>query len=171
MAHEISGQQLLAAVEGSADSALAGRIQAHLSVCSECAAGYEQLRTWQERLSAEGARIREAMTLEDDVTERLLADSMERIAAAGPPSTSAAEGLAMLRSLLTPVFGAGTVQATTDMALRSAAPTGITGAAWAAFADALSEMLEAICGIAAGRLALRAAAALPVAGKYSMAGK
>ena len=64
-----------------------------------------------ERLVVEGARIRAAMALESDAMERLLADSMERIAAAGPPLTSAAEGLVMLRSLLAPVFGMGTVQA------------------------------------------------------------
>src|SRR5262252_4298931 len=128
MAHEISEQQLLAEVEGAADASLRSRIQAHLSVCSECAARHEQMRTWHRRLAGEGARIRVAMAMEGDAMERLLAESMERIAAAGPLSASAAEGVVMLRSLLAPVFGAGAVQAATEMALRSAAPSqGITG--------------------------------------------
>lgn len=166
MAHEISEQQLLAEVEGAADASLSSRIQAHLGVCSECAARHEQLRTWHQRLAGEGARIRAAMAMESDAMERLLAASMERIAAAGPPSASAAEGVVMLRSLLAPVFGAGTVQAAAEMALRSAAPIGgLTGATWAAFTAALSGMLETICGMAAGRLVLRAAAALPVGGQ------
>ena len=166
MAHEISEQQLLAEVEGTADASLRDCIQAHLGVCSECAARHEQLRTWHERLAGEGARIRAAMAVEGEAVERLLAASMERIAAAGPPSASAAEGVVMLRSLLAPVFGAGTVQAAAEMALRSAAPIGgLTGATWAAFTAALSGMLETICGMAAGRLVLRAAAALPVGGQ------
>jgi hypothetical protein len=162
MTHEISDQQLFEEVEGAADASLSARISAHLTVCAECAARFEQLSACRERLSAEGARIREAMALESDAMERLLAASMERIAAAGLPLTSAAEGLLLLRSLLAPVFGAGAVQAATEMALRSAAPKGITGDTWAGVTAALSGMLEAICGIAAGRLVLRAAAALPV---------
>jgi len=165
MTHEISELDLLAMVEGTADAAVSGRIQAHLNVCAECARRHDEFRTWHGRLVSEGERMRDAMRFGSDTMERLLADSMQRIAAAQPSGNQcgAAEGLVMLRSLLSPVFGRGTVEATTEMALQRTAPGGITGSTWRNFSAVLSEMVEAVCGIAAGKLVIRAAAALPVA--------
>jgi anti-sigma factor RsiW len=160
--HGITDQQWMDFHDGKLDAPSRATIEGHLAACAECASLHEELVIWRERLAGEGARIRQAMELPEPELERMLAASLERVAAARPAAWrgGAAEAVAMLRTLLAPVLGAGTVRAACDAALRLAAPDGITAATWATFTRALGEIIRAICGIAAGRLVGRAAETL-----------
>jgi hypothetical protein len=162
MEHGITEQQWMEFHEGGLDPKSRAAIEGHLAACAECASLHEELVMWRERLAGEGTRIRQAMELGQPELERMLAVSMERVAAAAPlvRQCGAAEGVAMLRTLLSPVFGDGTVRAACDAAVRRAAPEGVTSATWAAFTYALDEIIRPICGIAAGRLVGLAAEAL-----------
>ena len=164
MKHGITEQQWMDFHEGTLDAASRAIIQGHLAVCSECASLHEEVVMWREHLTREGERIREAMALPEAELERMLAESLERVAAAGPVARQcgAAEAVAKLRTLLAPVFGAGTVRAACDAAWRRSAPDGITAATWAAFSRALSEIIQPVCGMAAGRLVGCAAEALTI---------
>jgi anti-sigma factor RsiW len=154
MDHGITEQQWMEFHDGVLDAHSRAAIEGHLAACAECASLHAELVAWRERLAGEGARIRQAMELPAPELERMLAASLVRLAAAGPvvPRGGAAQAVAMLRTLLAPVLGAGTVRAACDVALRRVAPDGITAATWAAFTRALGEIIRPICGIAAGRL-------------------
>lgn len=170
--HGITEQQWMEFCEGIGDASqterieahLRERIEAHLRECGECSLDYREMKQWNERLAAEGEKLRIALELPEAVRERMLAESLGRVsaAAAGLPQASPAERIARLRSLLAPVFGIGAVRATMDAALRRAAPGGISAANWKAFVAQLSDAIQSICGQAAGHLAERAALSLAV---------
>jgi hypothetical protein len=162
--HGISEQEWVEFSDGTGDARLRAKIEAHLSTCAECAGLHRELLEWRARLAGEGARMRQAMELPEAELERMLTESLERVGAAAPVAkrAGASEGLAMLRTLLAPVFGAGTVRAAIDAALRRTAPDGITVATWTAFAGALGDIIQPVCGMAAGRLVGRAAEALAI---------
>jgi hypothetical protein len=135
-------------------------IAAHVRECGACSQVYRELREWSGRLAEEGQVLRAALELPETARERMLAESLARVSAVR--AGGAAEGIARLRLLLGPVFGAGTVRATVEAALSVAAPRGICGANWKAFAAQLSEALQSICGRATGHLAERAALSLAI---------
>ncbi|PWU05203.1 MAG: hypothetical protein C5B51_15240 [Terriglobia bacterium] len=165
MQHGFTEQEWMEFSEGAMGASSRSRLEAHLAVCAECAAKLDAIRVWHQRLSTEGERLRVAMELPEIDRERMLAQSLERIAAEYPSAErrGPAEALAALRALLGPVFGAGMIRAAVDAALERGAPGGINAASWSAFAAELREMIQPACGLAAGFLALRAAMSLAVA--------
>ena len=160
--HGITEQQWLEFSEGQAGAAERNRIEAHLAACAQCATLFEELNGWRGRLAAEAQTLRAALVLPEAVRGRMLAESLARVGAARPERYGAAEGVAMLRVLLGPVFGQGAVRATVEVALKLAAPGGISAATWQAFAAQLSEAIQSICGETAGRMAGSAALSFAV---------
>ena len=116
----------------------------------------EQWMEWNQALSSEGARLRAAMELPQADIERMLADSLARIAASGarPARLSASDVLMAMRSLLEPVFGNGTMTAAVNVALRESGTQldGIAASNWREFVARLSTAIAQVCGLAAGRL-------------------
>jgi hypothetical protein len=155
--HGITEQQW---AEFSEDGGQNEEIAAHVRECGTCSQVYRESREWSARLAEEGQVLRAALELPEAARERMLSESLARVSAAR--ASGAAEGIARLRLLLGPVFGAGTVRATVEAALSVAAPAGICGANWKAFAAQLSEAIQSICGQAAGHLAERAALSLAI---------
>lgn len=166
MPHGIKEQDWIAFTDGTLDRAAVESIEAHLAVCAECAAIQADLARWRHRLSEEGREIRRAMELCDADMERMLSESLHRIGAVKNelPRRSAMESLALLRSLLEPVFGQGIVRAAIDRALGSRAPAGISAETWYSFIDSLSGAIQTVCGSAGGRLVSRAGASLAMEG-------
>jgi hypothetical protein len=164
MQHGFTEQEWLEFTDGALREPSLSRLEAHLAVCAECTAGVDSIRAWHERLRTEGERLRMAMELPELERERMLAQSLTRIAAEypAPERRGPAEALAALRALLGPVFGAGIVRAAIEAALQRSAPGGINAGSWSAFAAALREMIQPPCGLAAGLLASRAAMSLAI---------
>jgi hypothetical protein len=162
MPHEITEYEWMEFHEGTADAAVRQRIDAHLAVCEECAGMHAALVQGQARLRREGAQLREALAT-TDATERMLSDSLARIAAEAPaPRRLASESLLMLQALLEPLFGAGAARIAIDHTLETSAPGGLTAASWRFFVSKLSDAIQPVFGSAAGRLVLSAGAALAV---------
>jgi hypothetical protein len=117
-------------------------------------------------LSAEGARLRQAIAVAGPDVDRMLEASLKRIAeeATVRSGRTVTEGILVLRALLDPVFGPGMVRAAVDGALGRTAPGGITVECWRAFVDDLSATIQSLCGVAAGRFAGRAAVSLRIGG-------
>jgi len=161
--HGITEEMWMELSEGSGDAEIA----AHVRECAACSQVYREVQEWSGRLAEEGLVLRAALDLPEAARERMLVESLARVGAA----SGAADGVARLRALLSPVFGAGTVRATAEAALRAAAPAGICRANWRAFAAQLSEAIQSICGQAAGHLALRAALSLEISDRDSKSGR
>lgn len=171
MCHEIDEREWLQYVGGSLAAAAAARVAHHLETCPECAALEAELAGWQERLHAEGSRLRQALALPAGELESFVDRAVERIGAEplprrrGAKRRSAAESMFVLRSLIEPIFGRGTAKVTIDLAVRrcTADPDGeLRHRDWRLFVRNLSDALASVCGTAAGRLVHRAGTSLAV---------
>jgi hypothetical protein len=164
--HGITEQQWMEFSEGSSGvseiAAWNAEIAAHVEECAECSKIYRELNEWNAQLTEEGRLLRAALELPEAAWDRMLAESLARVSAMPARGRGAGEAIASLRALLSPVFGAGTVRATVEAALQGAAPDGICGANWRAFAAKWSEAIQSICGLAAGHLAERVALSLAI---------
>jgi hypothetical protein len=159
MRHGIKPEEWIEFNEGTLDGPRQARIEAHLEACAECRQTRDDLNLWRGRLRDEGKRLREALTLEPSQVERMLAETLERVAV---PRRGAADSVLLLRSLLDPVFGPGAMRAAVEAAMRRVSPEGVTAATWKAFVDGFAENIKSMCGLAAGRLAGRAGLSLGV---------
>ncbi len=159
MTHGFSEETWIKWSEGTLDAPSRHRMEEHVTACAECARMQTEMRLWRERLAEEGAKLRSALTLPEPEISRMLAESLERVQ---QPDYRAAEGLAFLRALLAPVLGAGAIRAAIDRSVLRAAPNGMSSRLWAAFTAEFKQTIEAIHGVAAGRLAAGAALSLTI---------
>ncbi len=168
MQHEISDAEWMNYVGGTLAPARATYIQNHARVCAECARTLRDLARWHDALVREGARLRDALQMRDDEMGRFIARSLDTIYAGCEPERrnwSVTEGLFLMRSLMEPLFGAGTARTTIDLAVRRSVPypeSDLGRDNWCLFVANLAETVESVCGSAAGRLMSHAGASLAI---------
>jgi hypothetical protein len=158
MMHGISEAEWLQYAGGTLESARAEAIRVHVTGCAECAQVLRDLTQWHYLLNQEGARLRSALALPDPEMEGFVERSLQRIRHADEQrggNWSPAEGKFLLRSLMEPIFGAGTARVTIDLAVHRSTTHpegGLNRGNWRLFVVNLSDAVASICGSAAGRL-------------------
>jgi anti-sigma factor RsiW len=163
MRHGISEQKWVEFLDGALRADEAAEIRAHLRGCTSCRQLASELFRWRELLAEEGKRLRAALAGPETALHAMLRRSLARIRQSGAPDGVDArwtltEALAVLRFLMEPICGPGTVRAVVDRAVARSAATGrsLTWNDWGRFVGNLSETTSSVCGSAVGRLVERA---------------
>ncbi len=162
MKHVLSEEHWLQYTEGGLDPETRREAATHLEMCRECADMIASLEAWRALLIAEGERLRESFATPEENLERMLRQSLDRIAEAETVTRrrTARETVLLLATLLEPIFGAGGVRAALDTT-RSQLPGAELGeAGWQNFIVALSANFSSVFGLSAGRLVTQAGRAL-----------
>ena len=169
MRHGISQQEWLDFLDHTLAPSKEARLRAHLATCGPCHELWQGLQEWRELMMEEGWRLRDSVQYTGPQIDLLLARTLERIRAmaATPVSStwSALEAMILLRSLMTPICGAGAARATMDLALeRSNFGPGerVNHQNWRRFVSNLSDVFASICGVEAGCLIDRAGLSLSI---------
>ncbi|HXG31785.1 MAG TPA: zf-HC2 domain-containing protein [Bryobacteraceae bacterium] len=167
MRHGISEQKWVEFLDGALRADEAAAIRAHLRDCPACRQLASELSRWRELLAEEGRRLRAALGGPEADLDAMLRRCLARIRRSGTPERADArwtltEALAVLRFLMEPFCGPGTVRAVVDRAVARSAATGrmLTWNDWGRFVGNLSETTSAVCGSAVGRLVERAGLSL-----------
>jgi hypothetical protein len=172
MEHVLNEQEWLEYSDGGLAANVRARAGAHLETCATCRETVSGLFTWRNLLAAEGTALRDAMGLPECDLDRMLAQSLARIAAAEPATAESAaarrttrEAISLLCALMEPVFGRRGVRAAVDMILDQVAPDeggAVAPGAWSFFIESLSGNIAAVFGLSAGRLVTKVGMALAV---------
>jgi anti-sigma factor RsiW len=163
MRHGLSEQKWIEFLDGALRADEAAEIRAHLRGCTSCRQLAAELARWRELLAEEGRRLRAALAGPEAEPDAMLRRTLARIRHSGAPYRAdgrwtLTEALAVLRFLMEPICGPGTVRAVVDHAVARSAATGrpLTWNDWGRFVGNLSETTSSVCGSAVGRLVERA---------------
>ncbi|MCS6953977.1 MAG: zf-HC2 domain-containing protein [Bryobacterales bacterium] len=158
MRHGIDEQSWLAWLDGTLDAQARSALEAHLGICADCGWQSRQLERWRELLETEAGRLRAALCGGEEEWERMAWRSLHRLREAaarqGLGRWTVLEALSILRLLMEPICGQGTVRAVVERALersRAAGPA-LTWGDWGRFVGHLSDAAASVCGSAVGRL-------------------
>ena len=162
MEHVLTEENWLEYAEGGLDAATRREAAAHLEACEECAGTIAALELWRALLTAEGERLRESLAMPEESLDRMLRQSLDRIAEAEtvPRRRTARETVLLLAALLEPIFGPGGVRAALDATRRQLPGADLADAGWQNFIMALSANFSSVFGLSAGRLVTHAGSAL-----------
>jgi anti-sigma factor RsiW len=163
MRHGISEQKWVEFLDGALGADEAAEMRAHLRGCPTCGQLAGELSRWRELLAEEGRQLRAALERPETEWQAMLRRSLARIRRSGAREGAEArwtltEALAVLRFLMEPICGPGTVRAVVDCAVARSAAVGrpLTWNDWGRFVGNLSETTSSVCGSAVGRLIERA---------------
>lgn len=166
MTHGIAEHEWLKYVDGTLERIRAGEIKRHVATCIDCAQLLAELGEWQQNLSREGLRLRNAAAPSEQELARFVDRALEAGiggVTAGQRERSTVRGLFLLRALIEPIFGRGTTRVAIDLAVRRCTlnpEMELRRHDWPTFVHNLSETLGSISGAAAARLVMRVGAAL-----------
>jgi anti-sigma factor RsiW len=162
MKHVLSEENWLEYAEGGLDPAARREAAAHLESCAECASMIAALDSWRLLLTAEGERLRESFAMPEESLDRMLRQSLDRIAEAEtvPRRRTVRETVLLLAALMEPIFGPGGVRAALDATRRQLPGADLADAGWQNFIAALSGNFSSVFGLSAGRLVTQAGRAL-----------
>jgi anti-sigma factor RsiW len=162
MTHGIKEQEWLGYVDGVLERTRVAEIDRHLEVCANCAQLLAELSEWQQNLTREGIRLRDAAAPSNEELDLFVGRALEAVVGGAALENrgrwSIVQGLFLLRALIEPIFGRGTAQVAIDLAVRRCTlnpESRLGGAEWPLFVKNLSETLSSISGVGAARLVTR----------------
>lgn len=162
MRHGISEQSWLGWLDGTLEAGERSALETHLRQCADCHRWSRELGHWHEQLQAEAERLRAALSPGEVELGQMVDDGLRRIRevveAGGVRRWTVTEALAILRFLMEPICGPGTVRAVVERAAERSRATGrsLTWGDWGLFVSHLSDTAASVCGSAVGRLVARA---------------
>jgi anti-sigma factor RsiW len=158
MKHVLSEENWLQYSEGGLDPDTRRDAAAHLETCGECAGMIAALESWRLLLTGEGELLRESFAMPQENLDRMLRQSLDRIAEAEAVTRrrTARETILLLATLLEPIFGPGGVRAALDATRRQLPGADLAEAGWQNFIVALSANFSSVFGLSAGRLVTQA---------------
>src|SRR3974377_2186217 len=104
MTHGIAESEWLEYLDGALERERSAEIDRHVQVCASCAQLFAELSEWQQNLSHEGIRLRNAAAPSDEELDRFVGRALEAVvggtAAGKRRGWSIVQGLFLLRALI-----------------------------------------------------------------------